>query len=200
MREWPCSTICFTASANGVSISMATISTRGTMMSAALSSCSLRMLVRRVRSCASIGSSSSCSSMSSSSSSRNEVSPLRWPTSWRSQLRRPCSGPSSPSGGSAMGRLAYAIGIGDAEPGENLGLDRLHPRRLGGGLVVEAQEMQHAVDHEMRQMIGERLLLFARLGGDGLEGEHDVAEEARRAGRRRTALAAEGEHGGRLVL
>ena len=36
-------------------------------------------------------------------------------------------------------------------------------------------------------MVGQRLALLRRLARDGLEGEHDIAEQDRRAGRRRSS-------------
>ena len=50
-------------------------------------------------------------------------------------------------------------------------------------------------------MIGDRLALLLRLARDGLEGEHDIAEQQRRTGRGRGAglPGREGEHVGRPV-
>ena len=53
-----------------------------------------------------------------------------------------------------------------------------------------------------REMVGQRLALLRRLARDGLEGEHDVAEQDRRAGRRLLVPVGqrEGQHVGRGIL
>ena len=72
--------------------------------------------------------------------------------------------------------------------------------------MVETEEVQHPVDHEMRRVIGERDPGRLGLAGAGLVAEREVAEEerafARQAGRVRQ-LAFEGwpaQHVGRLRL
>ena len=64
-----------------------------------------------------------------------------------------------PLGQLPHGRGRRAVGIGDAEPGQQLDLARLHRLRLGVGLVIEAEQMQRAVDQEVGQMVGQRLAL-----------------------------------------
>ena len=61
---------------------------------------------------------------------------------------------------------------------------------LGVALVIEAEEMQHAVHDEMGDVIGERgMCLLARLREHGLGGEHHIAERPRLAELRRGSPA-----------
>ena len=75
-------------------------------------------------------------------------------------------------------------------------------RRLGMRLVIEAEQMKHAVHDEMAEMIANGFSCSAASRSDGLEGEHDVAEQNRRAGgRARPRLPGrERQHIGRRVL
>src|SRR5580658_7107599 len=180
---------------------MAVMSMRGTMMSAALSSCSFRILTSSVRSCGSIGCSSLCSSISSSSSSRKLVSPLRGRVRYLSQLRSTWNGPSASPGGrlaevSAMRSPERAIGIWHSQLRQDGDLASLHLRRLGRGRVIEAQKMQHSVHNEVAKMIRERLTLRCRLRRDGLESEHDVTQEPRRSFGKCHIERREGQHVG----
>src|SRR5665213_1283469 len=154
------------------------MSMRGTMMSPAVTSCSLRMLTSRIRSSGSIGCCSSCSSMSSSSSSRRLGSSSGPPPSCRSHARRP------PRRGreaeSAMAGLPDEIRIGYPERGQDGDLAAFHAHRLGSVPVVVTQEVKDAVDHQMRQMIGEALALRRGLARHRLEGEHDIAQQNHR--------------------
>ena len=65
--------------------------------------------------------------------------------------------------------------------------------------VVEAEEMQQAVDHQMAEMIGRGNALGLGLGDDRLRGQHDVAEEARLPGNGHARRGREREDVRRLV-
>ncbi len=80
---------------------------------------------------------------------------------------------------SAVRTSLLGVRIGDPERGERGSLDRLHPLGLGVLDVIEADEMQHAVHHEMRDVIVKRDALRARFLERGLVSEHDVAEKPR---------------------
>src|SRR5215468_4907381 len=173
----------------GASTSSATMSTRGTITSAAVCSCSFTMLARIARSCGSIG--SSCSSISSSSEARKSCSPARSPRSCFSQLRKPRNGPSSASrapGGRPVGasvithRLPLGIGVGDPEPRQHLGLQRLHLLGLAGLFMTVAEEVQNSVYNKVTQMVGQILALLLCLSTHGLVGQNDVAQQERRLG------------------
>ena len=89
-----------------------------------------------------------------------------------------------------MGR----VGIGNAEPGQDLGLQALHDLGLDLACVIVAQEVQHAVHHQVGEVVAERLVLGPRLGPSGLEGDGDVAEvSARRPRAARAAGSAAGK-------
>ena len=45
------------------------------------------------------------------------------------------------------------IGIGDAKSRQHVDLDRFHPQRIGGPLVIVTEQMKHAVDHQMEGMV-----------------------------------------------
>jgi hypothetical protein len=70
---------------------------------------------------------------------------------------------------------------------------RFHPVGVAGAFVIVAEEMQHAMHDQMPDVMGERFALRRRLARNRLEGQHDVAEEARFAG-------GEGQDVGRRVL
>src|SRR5258708_37827842 len=75
------------------------------------------------------------------------------------------------------------IGIGDAEPHEHPAFERLHALGIRPPLMVEAEQMEDAMDDEMREMVGQRLALGLRLFGDRAEAQYDIAERHRHAGR-----------------
>ena len=77
-------------------------------------------------------------------------------------------------------RRCDGVGIGHAEPREDRGLARLHRARVAGGVVVVALQVQHAVDDEVRAVIGERLALRLRLVAHDRRAQHDVAFDPRR--------------------
>ncbi len=64
--------------------------------------------------------------------------------------------------------------------------------------VIEAEKMQHAVDDEMGEVVGERLALRRRLACDGGVRKDDIAHEQRLARHRRLA-ARKCQHVGRGI-
>ena len=91
--------------------------------------------------------------------------------------------------------LALAVGVGDADAVERAPFERLHGLRLALHLMIVADKMQKSVRDHMGEMIGERLVLRARLGLDRLEGDGHVADRAGETGRR-----GKRQHVRRLVL
>ena len=78
------------------------------------------------------------------------------------------------------------VGVGDAEPGQQLDLPRLHPLRLVVVLVIVAQEVQRAVDDEVGQMVGAAACPSAAASrAHGLQRDDDIAQEPRLPRRRR---------------
>ena len=73
---------------------------------------------------------------------------------------------------------------------------------IGAALMVVAQQMQHAVNHQMGRMIRRRLALLPRFPQHRLPRQDHIAQRAGLAGRgRRSNLGrTEGQHVGRLVL
>src|SRR6185312_14356904 len=165
------------------------ISTRGTMTSEATRLCSLRMLTSSVRSCGSIGCASSCSPSISTSAARKPCACSGSPRNCRSHWRRPDNGPSSCSSvwsvSATINAFVDAIGVGDAERGEDTGLECFHTLGRRSLYMIIAEKMQDAVDHEMTEMIGQTLVLFLRLARDRLVSQHDIAEQHRFTLRRR---------------
>src|ERR1700722_4958253 len=113
------------------------------------------------------------SAAAASAPSRNAQRYRRQPDNARTCSARRCNGikaspPRSRTGAASATLIRpYPVRIGNAEPGEDLGLERLGARGLGfAAFVIEAQEMQHAVAHQMRRVLGQALALgmrFARL-------------------------------------
>ena len=68
------------------------------------------------------------------------------------------------------------VGVRDAQSGQDLALQGLHGLRLGVVLVVVTQQVQHPVDHQMPQVIGQTLTLRPRLRGADPEREGKVAQ------------------------
>ena len=52
----------------------------------------------------------------------------------------------------------------------------LHPLGFGVGVVVEAQQVQQSVHHEVLEMSRRRDAALGCLQQDGLGGQHDIAE------------------------
>ena len=93
------------------------------------------------------------------------------------------------------------VGIGDAEPIEHLGLQRFHRLGLLVALMVEAEEMQHAVHREMGGVTGGRNISVGSLGENCLGGKHDIAERTRLAcSCARTVAGGKRQHVGGGVL
>src|SRR5262245_59437394 len=90
----------------------------------------------------------------------------------------------SPSGLSAVGLtlmepnlLALApgsvsVGVGDADGGQDLGLQALHLLGVVVGVMVVAQEVQQTVHHEMLEMMPGLDTAAGRFLADGLGGQH----------------------------
>src|SRR5262249_41556488 len=93
--------------------------------------------------------------------------------------------------------LTRGVRVGHAEPRENASLAPLHRFGLPVRFVIVAQKVEKAMQRQMGDVMIEPLALGARLARDGLVGEHDVAEVARRpaGGCRRRKR----QHVGRLV-
>ena len=146
-------------SAGSSSIDTTSICARGIMMSRTVISdtCSTPSIIDSASASSSLRSKAPC--RSSSSSSRSSGSRVRNADSRSSSVglsacrsrRRP-----SVSGGAAA---RPRVGVGDAERGEDRGLARLHRARGAVGVVVVALQVQHAVDDEVRAVVGERLAL-----------------------------------------
>ena len=191
----------------------AMMSARGTITSATRTSCRPRTFLRIARSCGVKSALAPASSSASSMSSRTEAGPR--PNRPRSRSNKPGmrfasadrARPARRRRARSFWRFAHAlgsaecvgaVGVGDAEPRQNARLHRLHRFGVGVVLVVEADQMQEAVDDEMAIMVGERLALLLRLALHRLEGEDDVAEQARL--RQAAALrGGKGQDVGRLV-
>ena len=126
-------------------------------------------------------SSRSSGSRISSAESRSSSVGLSWPGSFLS---------------SSMGSWASARGVrvGEPEGGQDRGFPRLHHRGVGVPFVVESLQVQHAVDNQVRVMVGERLALRGRLPPHDRRAEHDVA------GARMLVIVHEGEDVRRVVL
>ncbi len=94
------------------------------------------------------------------------------------------------------------VGVGDAEPPQNFGLDSFHVFGFCVLDVIEAQEMQEAVDDEMLEMMARRDGHVGGLARDRLAGEDDVAEVALgvRIARADGGLEGEGQDVGRGIL
>src|SRR4051812_30756666 len=86
--------------------------------------------------------------------------------------------------GACNSLVARSIRIAKSEAREDLALAILHGLRLLVGLVVETEQMQHAVHHDMRPMGVEGLALLACLARDHRRADHEVAERERVANRR----------------
>src|SRR5262245_51055661 len=76
--------------------------------------------------------------------------------------------------------IGGSIRIGDPQRRQDLDLEPFHDLGLRRRLVVEAQEMQEAVNDKVLQMMHGRDVLLAGLVADGLDREHDIAEMRRR--------------------
>src|SRR6185312_13398952 len=170
--------------------SAAMMSARGTITSSTRSSPTLSRLASINRSCG--DSSRLCRSLSSMTSSRlsRMAAALPSPRSICASRLRMDKGAlsSSATGASVMGccsRGFACIGIVDAELIQNLGLERLHHARGARRLVIVAEQMQH--------VIGEALLLRARLLLGHAVSDGDVAEIL-------VAPCRERQHVGGLVL
>src|SRR6185312_10707951 len=178
--------------------SAAMMSARGTITSSTRSSPTLSRLASINRSCG--DSSRLCRSLSSMTSSRlsRMAAALPSPRSICASRLRMDKGAlsSSATGASVMGccsRGFACIGIVDAELIQNLGLERLHHARGARRLVIVAEQMQHAVDGQVQRVIGEALLLRARLLLGHAVSDGDVAEIL-------VAPCRERQHVGGLVL
>src|SRR3546814_731424 len=79
------------------------------------------------------------------------------------------------AGGSGV--VLGAVGVADAQPGEDPPLQRLHAVGFACVLVVPAEQVQGAVDGEVGVVVVEPLALFARLAGDHRRAQHQVAEQ-----------------------
>ena len=75
------------------------------------------------------------------------------------------------------------IGVGNAEARENLTFALLHRLGILVARVVETEQMQGAVDREMRKVALKRLVLVLGLAPNCLQREHHVAEKFRIAWR-----------------
>src|SRR5690606_11821452 len=96
---------------------------------------------------------------------------------------------------SVIVRFTLPVGVGPAELGEPVRLQRLHGRRLLVGLVVAARQVQRTVNHHAGPMRVQRLGLLGGLGLHHLPTNHQVTEQRQaELGRQ---LGREGEHVGR---
>ena len=68
------------------------------------------------------------------------------------------------------------------------------------GLVIVAEQMQEAMDDEMRDMVLQRLAFQFRLARHRLGGQHDVAEHRRQRSAGFDRKGRKGQDVGRLVL
>ena len=80
-----------------------------------------------------------------------------------------------------MRAARQTIGIADAEACEYLDFEPFHGSGLALGLVVVAQQMQHAMHHQMRDVIGEGFALGLGLRRDGLQRQNDIPQRCGRA-------------------
>src|ERR1700743_1139392 len=71
--------------------------------------------------------------------------------------------------------IPLRVRIGNAELGEDLGLQALHVVGVGVVFVVVADQMQETMHRQMAEMMIERLLLVVGLAAGGLIGNRDVA-------------------------
>src|ERR1700722_20116965 len=179
------------SSLNGQAISTATMSARGVMTSSTLSilkawAWSTRSSEPSVRVAWPLAAASAA------------VSPRR---QRRKKARRPrlrLTGGGAGCDGSDMvglGAQLGGVGVGHAEAGQDTPLQAFHDQGLRIVLVVEAEQVQHAVDCQMLQMMGQRLGLRGGLGGADAIGQGDVASLALRVGGGR-----KGQHIGRPIL
>ena len=68
--------------------------------------------------------------------------------------------------------------------------------------MIEAEEMKDAVHGQMAEMVGQGLILHGGFLNQGFQGEHDIAEQNRRAGRKAGSPLPgwKGQHIGRRVM
>ena len=75
--------------------------------------------------------------------------------------------------------LAVTIGIGDAEASQNLRFESLYDNGFCVRFMIIAQQMQQAMDGQVRHMIEYGYAPFHRFPPNGLSRQNDVAEEPR---------------------
>jgi hypothetical protein len=68
------------------------------------------------------------------------------------------------------------VRIGNRQLPQDRALGVFHLARLLVTFVIKAEQMQKAVDGQMRKMMGERFVLAVGLPHNGLISEHDVAQ------------------------
>jgi hypothetical protein len=78
----------------------------------------------------------------------------------------------------SIGGSPKCVGIGNAKAREQPGLERFHARGVALVLMVVALRMQHAMDHEMRQVIDQGFVLRTRLGAQHRQAQDDVGRAA----------------------
>ena len=91
----------------------------------------------------------------------------------------------------------------ETEPPQHRDLAALHAARIGGALVVVADEMQRAVHDEVRPVRAQALALLARFGAQHVRADDQVAQRCR-LGRIRTEdrqrRRRKRQHVGRMIL
>jgi hypothetical protein len=75
-------------------------------------------------------------------------------------------------------KLTIGIRIGDPQAGENTGLKPFHLLGIFLFDMVEAEDVEEAVDDEMGEMLLERLAEIDRFPLQCLTGEDDIAQDA----------------------
>ncbi len=72
------------------------------------------------------------------------------------------------------------VGVADAQSGQNANFQGFHAPGLGGRCVIVAEQMQYAVDGQVRPVLARALALFGGFAGDNRRANHQVAEQAGR--------------------
>src|SRR5262245_40129419 len=83
---------------------------------------------------------------------------------------------STPLSRGRSGRGRSGIGVGNADGGQDLGLQALHLLSRGLGLMVVSEQVQQAVNHEVLEMMPGVDAAVCGLVADGLGRQHDIAQ------------------------
>lgn len=98
--------------------------------------------------------------------------------------------------------LVGFVGIRNTHARKNCNFERFHGFCLSGFFVVITEQMQHAVDREMRDMVLERFALRRRLARDGFISHRNITQMHKRLSIAPYFLTSirEAEHIGGFVL